>query len=61
MAEDLPASWAPVLEPVLTTPEARRLGGFLRAEEEAGKAIYPPQGCRLLLPRGPWGGVCAGR
>jgi uracil-DNA glycosylase len=47
MAEDLPASWAPVLEPVLTTPEARRLGGFLRAEEEAGKAIYPPQGCRL--------------
>ena len=47
MAEDLPASWAPVLEPVLTTPEARRLGGFLRAEEAAGKAIYPPQGRRL--------------
>ncbi|QYU66848.1 uracil-DNA glycosylase [Leptolyngbya sp. 15MV] len=28
-------------------PEARRLGGWLRAEEAAGKAIYPPRGTRL--------------
>ncbi|MCB2066716.1 MAG: uracil-DNA glycosylase [Erythrobacter sp.] len=47
MAETIPESWAEVLEPVLATPEARRLGGWLRAEEEAGKAIYPPRGCRL--------------
>jgi len=32
---------------VLATPEARRLGGFLRAEEAAGKRIYPPAGMRL--------------
>lgn len=47
MSEAIPESWAPVLEPVLATPEARRLGGWLRAEEEAGKVIYPPRGCRL--------------
>lgn len=47
MAETIPDSWAPVLEPVLVTPEARQLGGWLRAEEDAGKAIYPPRGCRL--------------
>jgi uracil-DNA glycosylase len=48
MAEDaLPQSWQPALAPVLATREARRLGGFLRAEEEAGKAIYPPRGQRL--------------
>ena len=44
---DIPRSWAPVLEPVLATPEARKLGGWLRAEEEAGKVVYPPRGCRL--------------
>jgi uracil-DNA glycosylase len=44
---DLPESWRDVLEPLLATPEARKLGGFLRAEETAGKAIYPPQGSRL--------------
>jgi uracil-DNA glycosylase len=43
----LPDSWAHVLAPALATPEARRLGGFLKAEEAAGKAIYPPRGCRL--------------
>jgi len=43
----LPSSWQPVLEPVLRVPEARRLGGWLRAEEAAGKAIYPPRGARL--------------
>jgi uracil-DNA glycosylase len=48
MAETvLPESWRPALEPVLATPEARRLGGWLRAEEAAGKRIYPPRGMRL--------------
>lgn len=45
--EAIPASWQPVLAPVLVTPEMRRLGGWLCAEEDAGKAIYPPRGCRL--------------
>ncbi|GAA5055856.1 uracil-DNA glycosylase [Erythrobacter westpacificensis] len=31
----------------MATPEARKLGGWLRAEEEAGKVVYPPRGCRL--------------
>ncbi len=35
------------MEPALATPEARRLGGWLRAEEAAGKEIYPPRGARL--------------
>ena len=48
MAGDpIPESWQPVLEPVLATAEARQLGGFLVAEEQAGKQIYPPRGCRL--------------
>lgn len=47
MAEMVPDSWRPVLDPVLATPEARQLGGWLRAEEDAGKAIYPPRGTRL--------------
>ena len=47
MSEAIPPSWAPVLEPALATPEARKLGGWLRAEEEAGRGIYPPRGCRL--------------
>jgi uracil-DNA glycosylase len=45
--DNLPASWRDVLEPVLAGEEARRLGGWLRAEEEAGRAIYPPRGSRL--------------
>ena len=36
-----------MLQPVLATQEARRLGGWLRAEEAAGKRIYPPRGQRL--------------
>lgn len=44
---DLPESWRPVLEPVLATRPLRALGGFLKAEEAAGKAIYPPRGKRL--------------
>jgi len=47
MSEQVPESWKPVLDPVLATPEARRLGGFLVAEEQAGKTIYPPRGSRL--------------
>ena len=47
MADTLPDSWRPALEGVLATPEARRLGGWLRAEEAAGKRVYPPRGQRL--------------
>jgi len=43
----VPPSWREALDPVLATPEARRLGGFLKAEEASGKAIYPPRGVRL--------------
>lgn len=47
MSEPIPPSWQPVLEPALATPEARRLGGWLRAEEAAGKTVFPPRGMRL--------------
>lgn len=48
MASDsIPASWRPVLEPALATPEARKLGGWLRAQEDSGRPIYPPRGSRL--------------
>ena len=47
MSESVPESWKPVLDPVLATAEARQLGGWLRAEEDAGKTVYPPRGCRL--------------
>ncbi|HTN13499.1 MAG TPA: uracil-DNA glycosylase [Sphingomonadaceae bacterium] len=48
MAESaLPSSWQPELLSVLQTPEARRLGGWLKAEEAAGKQVYPPRGARL--------------
>lgn len=43
----LPPSWQPALAPVLQMPEARKLGGWLKAEEAAGKQIYPPRGARL--------------
>lgn len=43
----VPESWAAALGPALFTPEARRLGGWLQAEEAAGKVIYPPRGSRL--------------
>ena len=46
-SDAVPTSWRAALEPVLATPEARRLGGFLKAEEAAGKVIYPPRGLRL--------------
>ena len=46
-AESVPESWRVALEPVLATPQSRKLGGFLKAEEAAGKRIYPPRGQRL--------------
>ena len=46
-SDEIPESWRGALDPVLATPEARRLGGWLRAEEEAGKTIFPPRGSRL--------------
>jgi len=46
-SDALPDSWRAALDAVLTTPEARRLGGFLTAEEASGKHIYPPRGMRL--------------
>ena len=46
-AQAIPDSWRDALEPVLASPEARRLGGFLSAQEAAGKQIFPPQGTRL--------------
>lgn len=45
--ETIPESWCGVLEPVLASPEARRLGGWLKAEEAAGKQVFPPRGTRL--------------
>ena len=45
--EAIPESWRATLEPVLASAKSRALAGFLRAEEAAGKAIYPPRGKRL--------------
>ena len=47
MSDPVPASWRAALDPVLASGEARRLGGWLSAEEAAGKPIYPPRGPRL--------------
>ncbi len=46
-SDDIPPSWRAALEPVLATPEARKLGGWLRSEEDAGKVVFPPRGSRL--------------
>jgi len=43
----VPESWRPALETALASQGARTLGGFLKAEEAAGKVIYPPRGNRL--------------
>jgi uracil-DNA glycosylase len=47
MADTVPDGWRTALDPVLALPESRRLGGWLRAEEERGAAIFPPKGTRL--------------
>lgn len=46
-SDAVPESWRMALEPVLALPASRKLGGFLKAEEAAGKRIYPPRGSRL--------------
>lgn len=46
-AQTVPPSWQPALGTVLSAPEARKLGGWLKAEEMSGKRIYPPRGSRL--------------
>ena len=46
-SEAVPESWRAALEPVLASAKSRTLARFLRAEEAAGKAIYPPRGQRL--------------
>lgn len=43
----IPETWRAALDPVLASPPLRALGGWLRAEEAAGKVIYPPRGVRL--------------
>ena len=45
--ETIPETWRAALEPALATPGARKLGGWLKAEEAEGKQIYPPRGQRL--------------
>lgn len=47
MTDTVPTSWRAALDPVLATAEARQLDDWLRAEEAAGKVIYPPPGQRL--------------
>ena len=50
----MPPSWEAAIGPALASREALELGGFLRAQEDAGKSIFPPRGSRLraleLLP-----------
>lgn len=43
----IPEPWRPSLDTVLASTLLRKLSTFLRTEEEAGKAIYPPSGTRL--------------
>lgn len=45
--EPVPESWREALAPALAAPEARKLGGWLAAEEAAGKQVFPPRGLRL--------------
>ena len=47
MDDTVPDSWQSALAPVLAAPQARELDGWLRAEERAGKRIYPPRTSRL--------------
>ena len=43
----IPASWRAALADVLARPQAQGLDDFLRAEEAAGKHIYPPRAQRF--------------
>ncbi|EIZ79068.1 uracil-DNA glycosylase [Novosphingobium sp. Rr 2-17] len=46
-AQAIPSSWQAALAPVLAEPASRKLGGWLKAEEAAGKRVFPPAGTRL--------------
>jgi uracil-DNA glycosylase len=46
-SDAVPVGWRAALDPVLASARSRALGGFLTAEEAAGKLIYPPRGIRL--------------
>ena len=46
-SDEIPESWRVALAPVLASADARKLGGWLRAEEDSGKVIFPPRGERL--------------
>jgi uracil-DNA glycosylase len=46
-ADPIPESWRNALEPALATTEARKLGGWLRAQEVTGRTVFPPRGQRL--------------
>ncbi len=43
----VPESWRAALDPVVAAPPLRKLDDWLRAEEAAGKAIYPPAPQRM--------------
>ncbi|SLJ93765.1 uracil-DNA glycosylase [Novosphingobium mathurense] len=46
-AQSVPPAWQPALGELLESRESRQLAEWLRAEEEAGKRIYPPRDHRL--------------
>ncbi len=46
-SEAIPESWRAALEPVLASVKSGALAQFLRADEAAGKEIYPPREQRL--------------
>lgn len=47
MIDHIPDSWRAALEPALDMAEARAMGSWLHAQEDAGKQVYPPRGSRL--------------
>lgn len=47
MIDNIPASWAPILDPVLSAAPVRQLGSWLQDEENEGRIIYPPRAQRL--------------
>jgi uracil-DNA glycosylase len=46
-SEAVPESWRAALEAVQASAKSHALAQFLRAEEAAGKRVYPPRGQRL--------------
>lgn len=47
MFANVPQNWRKALETVLISPQLRDLAGFLKAEVDAGKRIYPPSDQRF--------------